>query len=417
MSAEMNDLSAFRDLMRRQTQNQPWDADAAAAKLWDAADAAADAAKLDGSDLTAQAAAIGVTPAELAEVQARQAAQATSMQDWQDKAHQLWDSLGVLTRAQLADLPTVDPLIEDTLDRRSMAVLAGYWGTGKSFLALDWACCVATGQPWQGRQVHPAGPQTCRVLYIVGEGAYGVHERITAWETERKTPVQSLMVLPRAVNLLNHHDVYQVSQLVINECIDLVIVDTLSRCMPGADENSAKDMSTVVANLDGIKSARGQVSTDGDDMGGTCVLVVHHTGKDKTTIRGSSVLEGAADTVYQVEGDGQMMKVSRTKRKDGPREDEHHLAIRWVPGTDSAVIRNLSADRSAPTNQDRMLSAFVSAFASTGASKAELRGVLDMPPATFHRALSALVRDGKLCNSGTDKRPFYKLSPDLDLSA
>jgi predicted ATP-dependent serine protease len=345
-------------------------------------------------------------------------APAASIQQRQDHAHDLFDELGVLTRTQLANLPSVDPLIEDTLDRRSMAVLAGYWGTGKSFVALDWACCVATGRPWQGRGVDWNGAQFNRVLYIVGEGAYGVHERIRAWEIHNGADVTTLYVLPRPINLLNQHEVTQLAQLVANESIDLVIIDTLSRCMPGADENSAKDMSMAVKHLDWIKTVREQVAgPDGDDGGGTCVLVVHHTGKDRTTVRGSSVLEASADTVYTIEGDGVLVRLQRTKRKDGPRDDEHTLSIRWVEGTDSAVIRSLSADKTRSSNQDRMLSAFMSAFASTGASKVELRNVVDMPPATFHRALSALVRDGKLVNSGTEKRPFYKLSPDLDLSA
>lgn len=319
--------------------------------------------------------------------------------------------LGVLSRAQLADLPAMEPLIEDTLDRRSMAVLAGYWGTGKSFLALDWACSVATRQPWQGRPV--TGIE--RVLYIAGEGAYGIHDRVTAWETEHGAQVDELFVLPRPVNLMRAGDVAEVADYVFGNRIGLVVIDTLSRSMPGADENAAKDMSLAVQNLDRIKNAR--ADEDGEDDGGVCVLVVHHTGKDKTTVRGSSVLEGAADTVYQVSGDGQLMRVERTKRKDGPREDVHDLAIRWVPDTNSAVIRNLSADKTRSSNQDRMLSAFVSAFAETGASKAELRAVVELAPATFHRALSGLVKDGKLINTGTDKRPFYKPGPGLDLSA
>lgn len=57
----------------------------------------------------------------------------------------------LLTRAQLADLPQPEPLIADTLDRRTVALLAGHYGTAKSFLALDWSGCVATGRMWQRR--------------------------------------------------------------------------------------------------------------------------------------------------------------------------------------------------------------------------------------------------------------------------
>jgi predicted ATP-dependent serine protease len=345
------------------------------------------------------------------------AAATEQVRQFQDRSDELYERFGILTRDELANLPAVEPLIDNTLDRRSMAVLAGYWGTGKSFLALDWACSVATSTPWNGREI-TAGNGPNRVLYVVGEGAYGIHERIRAWELEHDITVRNLWVLPGAINLLDRHEVLQLAELVGGSQIDLVVIDTLSRATPGADENSAKDMSAAVANVDLIKNARAEMlRAFSNDGGGTCVLLVHHTGKDRTTIRGSSVLEGAADTVYQVEGDGQLMRVERTKRKDGPLEDVHQLSIRRREGSDSAVIRCLSAVKPRSSNQDRMLSAFVSAFGSTGATKTELRHIVDMPPATFHRAISALVREGKLINSGTEKRPFYKPSPDLDLSA
>ena len=54
-----------------------------------------------------------------------------------------------------------------------------------------------------------------------------------------------------------------------------------------------------------------------------------------------------------------------------------------------------------------LLSAFMSAFAETGCTKAELRNVAQMQPATFQRSLNSLIRLGLLHNTGTDKRPFY----------
>ena len=103
----------------------------------------------------------------------------------------------LLRRPQLADLPQPEPLIDDTLDQRTVALLAGRNSTGKSFLALDWACCIATGQRWQGREVATFGP----VLCIAAEGAHGLHQRVSAWEHSwgRGTTVDALDVLPLAV--------------------------------------------------------------------------------------------------------------------------------------------------------------------------------------------------------------------------
>jgi len=99
----------------------------------------------------------------------------------------------------------------------------------------------------------------------------------------------------------------------------------------GLDENSAKDMGVFIDAAEQIKRATGS---------GT-VLLVHHTGKDKQTVRGSSALEAAMDTVYTTEGDPLNLRLRRTKRKDGPMEDTHQL--RLVASGESAVLEPMDA--------------------------------------------------------------------------
>jgi hypothetical protein len=325
-----------------------------------------------------------------------------------DELAQLKAMMRVLDRAELDRLPPVQPLIGGTLDRRTLALLAGYWGTGKTFIALDWVLSAITWRPWQGRHIFdPAGEpvegattaEAYRVLYVAAEGAYGISRRVAAWEAAWHRKAERLQVMPQALNLLARADVEKVARYVEMSRIDIVVVDTLSRCMPGADENSAKDMSTAVVGLERIKEA----------TNGGLVLAVHHTGKDKTTVRGSSVLEGACDTVYQVEGDPSYMKLTRTKRKDGPTFDQVNL--RLADSLDSCVLEDVRGQSQAPS-WDRLFQVFVDNFADTGASKAELRDVANLPPASFHRALNALVKAGHLINEGSDSRPLYKLGKD-----
>src|SRR5262245_49160727 len=68
----------------------------------------------------------------------------------------------LLTRTALKDLPDPQPLIDSVLDQGTNGLLYGPWGTGKTFIALDWAASVATGRPWQG---HPTEQR--RALYVV----------------------------------------------------------------------------------------------------------------------------------------------------------------------------------------------------------------------------------------------------------
>jgi AAA domain len=180
----------------------------------------------------------------------------------------------------------------------------------------------------------------------------------------------------------------------------LVVIDTLARCMVGADENSAKDCGQVVDALTRLRAA-----TPG---GLGVVLAVHHTGKDGKTFRGSSVFEAGADTVYLVTEDGGAITLDREKRKDGPTADQRTL--RLEPMAESCVV---GVHRDGPHldmtgRAERLLAVFETHFANTGATKAQLRDVAEMNPATFYRALNDLLERGALVNTGTTARPFYE---------
>ena len=204
-------------------------------------------------------------------------------------------------------------------------------------------------------------------------------------------------MLPVPVNLRDAGQVAELCELAAG--CSLVVIDTLARCLVGADENSARDMGEAVDALYRLRDATGD---------GT-VLAVHHTGKDGETTRGSSALEAGVDTVYKTKGDARLIELERTKRKDGPTEDRLQLCLK--PVAESCVIVSTQGVDMTPS-ADALLSTFRATFADTGATKAELRTVADMAPASFHRALNDLLRAGALVNTATGQRPFYKLPED-----
>lgn len=306
----------------------------------------------------------------------------------------------LLSRDALKRLPDPEPLIDDVLDRGTVALLYGKWASGKSFIAQDWAACVATGKGWQGRPV-----ETARVLYVAAEGAFGMKGRLEAWEAgwHRRIPDDALVIYPRPVNLTNSADTRDLAELIEWGGFGFIVVDTLARCMVGADENSAKDCGEVVDALNRLR--------ENTPNGRGVVLGVHHTGKDGKTFRGSSVFEAGADTVYAVNVNSNGIHLEREKRKDGPPTGLHHLQLDPIEGTSSCVISAGNLFTSGVDRSDRaarLLSTFVQHFVHTGASKSELRNLADMPSATFYRAINDLLESGDLVNAGTEKRPFYK---------
>jgi hypothetical protein len=294
----------------------------------------------------------------------------------------------ILPRSGLAALPEPSPLIEGTLDRHSVILLAGPWGSGKSFIALDWAARITTGLPWQARALHGEEP----VLYIAAEGAYGMKRRLDAWEYGwgAKLTDERFFVLTRPVNLMSPTEVAELCEQMRERGIRHVTVDTLARCLIGADENSARDMGLAVDALYEIREATGD--------GGT-VTAIHHTGKDKTTVRGSSALEAGVDTVYQTEGDARLVTLRRTKRKDGPVDDVMRLTLN--PVLDSVVVSSVSAT-GLSNSQELIVRVLGSHFGDIGPVAAStLREVCDLPKATFYEALNTLASRGVVAIDGT----------------
>lgn len=178
-----------------------------------------------------------------------------------------------------------DDLVAGVLGRGELVILFGDSYLGKSFLALDWALSLAHGSPWLGREVTPG-----KVLYIAMEGAKTLHKRELAWSAHRHLPTSphSFTAYPRVVNLMHDDSVKSLAGYIEREGFDLVIVDTLSKSLNGADENSTAEMGGYVAALSRLKEARE----------GCTVLAVHHSRKDNPEMmRGSGTLFAGVDRV------------------------------------------------------------------------------------------------------------------------
>lgn len=217
---------------------------------------------------------------------------------------------------RLRDLQPVQWLIDGVIEQRALAMVYGPPASAKSFLALDWACCVATGLPWCNRQTQ-RGP----VVIVAGEGHGGLRRRLAAWNLEHdgalERPGVWLQVTTRSVPILDAQAAQGLQDDVLaalprtedGEIVmpAAVIVDTVARNYGPGDENSTKDMSLFVANIEHYLL----------HALGTTVLLVHHTGHDATRERGSSALRAALDQIFSMQEHEGAYRLKAMKMKDG----------------------------------------------------------------------------------------------------
>lgn len=200
----------------------------------------------------------------------------------------------ILDIGQIRALPDPRWLVDGLLIENSLGFIYGPPGSGKSFVAIDICLHIATAQPdWWGRKIQRCGP----IFYISTEGVSDLKFRIKAWEVARQFDATDapFYLMRQSTNFMDPDSVQKLHRTVASMAERashppvLIVVDTVSRVLPGADENLQKDMTMFVAACDSLREAWGAT-----------VIGVHHTSR-AGNLRGSTVLDGAGDLLLAVE--------------------------------------------------------------------------------------------------------------------
>ena len=202
---------------------------------------------------------------------------------------------------ELRDLPPLAWRVRGVLPAVGLAALYGPSASGKSFLAFDMAASIAEGSHWFDCRVEAAP-----VVYAALEGEAGFKLRAQAWEVSRcRALPDGLRMMLQPFKLTDGQDVLDLAAVVPAGAV--VVVDTLNRAAPTADENSSRDMGEI---LEAAKTL--QTLTRG------LVLLVHHTGKNAAAgLRGHSSLFAAMDAAIEVSREGDRREWKVAKSKDG----------------------------------------------------------------------------------------------------
>jgi hypothetical protein len=303
------------------------------------------------------------------------------------------------TPAELAALPPPTWLVDSHILEHSFAVVYGQSGGGKSFTVLDMALCIATGRPWADNVVQQ-GP----VIYMSAEGASGLNERIKAWVvyngwTGELTDINFVMEAP---NLMDGNTVSQFINVIRSLPTPpvLVVLDTLARCVVGGDENSARDMGMAIAGADRIRLETGAT-----------VVLVHHTGKNSDSERGSGALRGAADTMILLKPEQGQITLSCEKQKDAAPFTSTVWHLVPVSATSSCVpvrVRDtpppVAGKRSKGLGRHQRSLLDKLRHESRGLTLNELVTSTGIPKTTVHRHLASLIDSGHIVYNDDNKR-------------
>lgn len=259
----------------------------------------------------------------------------------------LFEVLGV---EDIFNLPDPVFLIEDLIIEGATAFIYGVPGCGKTFIAMDMAFSLGVDEitHWFGKKINRHGP----IVYISSEGTTDMKFRMMAWEKEKKVQInrKRFHFIRQPVNFMDPAHIVKLIQTIKIEIENkygekpvMIIIDTVSRVLPGADENLQKDMTLYIQANDAMRLAF-ECAASG----------VHHMAKGGGTgMRGSSVFEGGANCLIQVEREKPSMFGVMTMRKIKEARDGWELPFELKDvdlgfGRSSLVAVPVEAATSAP---------------------------------------------------------------------
>ncbi|HEX5508946.1 MAG TPA: AAA family ATPase [Pseudolabrys sp.] len=228
--------------------------------------------------------------------------------------------------------PEHEFMIDDWFTVGDKSVIGGPSRSGKSFLAIHAGMAIALASLPQCSKSAPdffankvLTPGL--VIYQAGEGARGVKQRLRAFRKHFGIPSVTrvpFVLLQSKIDLYSAQGdtaglIDEVKGLAAGYDVPLraLFIDTLATATGGADENSGRDMSTVMANIDRIAAA----------CPGCHVSLVHHMNAAGTKLRGHTSVYANVDQVITVNRD-EITKI-RTAVLDKQKDGEDGKKIRF----------------------------------------------------------------------------------------
>ncbi|SFK54967.1 AAA domain-containing protein [Desulfomicrobium apsheronum] len=305
----------------------------------------------------------------------------------------------LLNRDGIMALSDPEWIIKLIFPTRGLVVIHGLSTVGKSFLAFDMGCHIAEGRKFFGHRVKQRP-----VVYVCLEGEAGFKRRVQAWEQHhgRIIPDQ-LFLVKDTFDIREPQDIDGLTAIIPDGAV--VIIDTLNRCAPGAEENGSVDMGLII---NGAKEIERRTSG--------LVAFVAHPGKDESRgIRGHSSLFAALDGNIEVVAKGDRFMWTARKVKDGPGGGEYFFKRDVVtlgededgdPITSCVIVPDF-----APSQKERRLSpgmklGLETFMAALGNTEGEAGVQLDTWREHFYCASTADTSEAK-------KKSFLRARKDL----
>jgi hypothetical protein len=319
----------------------------------------------------------------------------------------------ILRGSDILALPPQEWKVKGWLPSDSVTAIYAAPGVGKSFYALSLALEMARGGEWLGTPL-----EAVPVLYVAGEKLTTIRDRQEAWSIYHGEPLPSNLLTPdfsesRTPQLTNPAQVEALCQMIRENSVRFVVLDTYASMTEGIEENASGATGQIMGALSEIRKA----------TNGGMVQVVHHSGKDSSKgLRGSTAFLASVDMTIEIAsgGEGRMSaRVQKSNAGASPLPEWYQLEIVPLPNykgesRSSAILKSTGAPALGGNLASQIIDFFRTNYPTGSASKSEI--LTDLTEAGtkcsdshLRRHLKALVEAGALVPIGKGNQARYSL--------
>lgn len=238
-------------------------------------------------------------------------------------------------------------LIYPLIMESDVVVLSAEPKAGKTLVGMNLCLHAASGKPIGGDLVpmnKDGKTAKIPVIYFALEGQGAVRKRVKAWLENNRNPDGSLLseddlhifVVEMPINLASD----EAKQNLVDKLLranaffvgkgwgelGIVVFDTLTKAMPGKDQNSVEDTSSVFQTIDMMR-----------EVNLTCsVIFVHHNNKNSRSPRGSSNILAEPDTIL-------LVRKAEPVMVDDTERSVHELSVYMARAVDDGQVYRFSA--------------------------------------------------------------------------
>jgi hypothetical protein len=311
------------------------------------------------------------------------------------------DALPVIRAADVEETETRPRwLVSSLWARAGVGILGGAPKCCKSWLALEMALAVASGEPCLG--LFDIGDAGGVLLYMAEDAAPVVKARLEGICRHRGLELAALpvhLILAPALRLDRDHDQRRLRDAVARYAPRLLVLDPFVR-VHRIDENDAGQVSALLGYLRELQRAHD-----------VAVLVVHHArksgaGHSGQSLRGSGDFFAWADSLLLVRRHrGQLLLSVEHRAAPAPPpiglalqgDSDPHLHV--VPSCDT-VERPVDDNSTRATIADSLDQGILAALADAPLARADLRARLHIRNERLGEALIRLIDLGAVCRVG-----------------